>query len=76
MKWSLGDFVYGATDGAVTTLAIAAGVGAAIALGRRKLHLLVPNEPLTPPLFMSISVHCMTLQSDNISTKIIQQITT
>lgn len=26
MKWSLGDFVYGATDGAVTTFAIVAGV--------------------------------------------------
>jgi vacuolar iron transporter family protein len=26
MKWSLGDFVYGATDGAVTTFAVVAGV--------------------------------------------------
>ena len=26
MRWSLGDFVYGATDGAVTTFAIVAGV--------------------------------------------------
>lgn len=26
MRWSLGDFVYGATDGAVTTFAVVAGV--------------------------------------------------
>ena len=26
MRWSLADFVYGATDGAVTTFAIVAGV--------------------------------------------------
>ena len=26
MKWSLEDFVYGATDGAVTTFAVVAGV--------------------------------------------------
>lgn len=32
MKWSLGDFVYGATDGAVTTFAVVAGViGASLA---------------------------------------------
>ena len=31
MKWSIQDFVYGATDGAVTTFAIVAGVvGAAL----------------------------------------------
>lgn len=31
MKWSLGDFVYGATDGAVTTFAIVAGaIGASL----------------------------------------------
>jgi vacuolar iron transporter family protein len=26
MKWSIEDFVYGATDGAVTTFAVVAGV--------------------------------------------------
>jgi vacuolar iron transporter family protein len=32
MRWSLGDFVYGATDGAVTTFAVVAGVvGASLA---------------------------------------------
>lgn len=31
MKWSIEDFVYGATDGAVTTFAVVAGViGAAL----------------------------------------------